>query len=103
MTDGSEKPKLWTAGDWNAYFGFRTNIVVNLIVLTGQLRFVVKVPVAIGFGRILPATGLMRGRGALARLGLSSSHQAAAAVSMFVAIIATNQKVSVAGDLPVIR
>lgn len=59
MKDGSEKPKLWTAGDWNAYFGFGTNILVNLIVLTGLLRFVLKMPDAIVFGRILPATGLM--------------------------------------------
>ena len=29
------KPKLWTPGDWNAFFGFGTNILVNLLVLTG--------------------------------------------------------------------
>ena len=28
------KPKLWTPGDWNAFFGFGTNILVNLLVLT---------------------------------------------------------------------
>src|ERR1700690_1189440 len=54
-----EKPKLWTPGDWNAFFGFGTNILVNLLVLTGLLRFVVKMPDAPVFGRILPATGLM--------------------------------------------
>ncbi|HEY2731968.1 MAG TPA: regulator [Polyangia bacterium] len=54
-----EKPKLWTPGDWNAFFGFGTNILVNLLVLTGLLRFVVKMPDALVFGRILPATGLM--------------------------------------------
>ncbi|MDB6060678.1 MAG: regulator [Verrucomicrobiaceae bacterium] len=53
------KPKLWTPGDWNAYFGFGTNILVNLLVLTGLLRFVLKMPDEIVFGRILPATGLM--------------------------------------------
>ena len=53
------KPKLWTSGDWNAYFGFGTNILVNLLVLTGLLRFVLKMPDDIVFGRILPATGLM--------------------------------------------
>src|SRR6186713_1160291 len=58
MTE-STKPKLWTPGDWNAYFGFGTNILVNLLVLTGLLRFVLKIPDAIVFGRILPATGLM--------------------------------------------
>ena len=55
----SEKPKLWTPGDWNAFFGFGTNILVNLLVLTGLLRFVLKMPDALVFGRILPATGLM--------------------------------------------
>lgn len=52
-------PKLWVAGDWNAYFGFGTNILVNLLVLTGLLRFVLKMPDDIVFGRILPAAGLM--------------------------------------------
>jgi adenine/guanine/hypoxanthine permease len=53
------KPALWTPGDWNAFFGFGTNILVNLLVLTGLLRFVLKMPDEIVFGRILPATGLM--------------------------------------------
>src|SRR5215467_3154597 len=55
----AQKPKLWTPGDWNAFFGFGTNILVNLLVLTGLLRFVLKMPDALVFGRILPATGLM--------------------------------------------
>jgi AGZA family xanthine/uracil permease-like MFS transporter len=53
------KPTLWTPGDWNAFFGFGTNILVNMLVLTGLLRFVIKMPDAIVFGRILPALGLM--------------------------------------------
>ena len=53
------KPKLWTPGDWNALFGFGTNILVNLLVLTGLLRFVLKMPDALVFQRILPATGMM--------------------------------------------
>jgi adenine/guanine/hypoxanthine permease len=53
------KPAVWSPGDWNAFFGFGTNILVNLLVLTGLLRFVVKMPDDIVFGRILPATGLM--------------------------------------------
>lgn len=53
------KPKLWVPGDWNAYFGFGTNILVNLLTLTGLLLFVLKMPPEIVFGRILPATGLM--------------------------------------------
>jgi AGZA family xanthine/uracil permease-like MFS transporter len=59
MTTTAEKPALWTPGDWNAFFGFGTNILVNLLVLTGLLRFVLKMPDDIVFGRILPATGLM--------------------------------------------
>jgi AGZA family xanthine/uracil permease-like MFS transporter len=54
-----KKPTLWTPGDWNAFFGFGTNILVNLLVLTGLLRFVLKMPDDLVFGRILPATGLM--------------------------------------------
>ena len=52
-------PRLWTPGDWNAFFGFGTNILVNMLVLTGLLRFVLKMPDDLVFGRILPATGLM--------------------------------------------
>ena len=53
------RPKLWVPGDWSAFFGFGTNILVNLLTLTGLLRFVLKLPDDIVFGRILPATGLM--------------------------------------------
>ena len=53
------KPVLWAPGDWNAFFGFGTNILVNMLVLTGLLRFVLKMPDSIVFGRILPALGLM--------------------------------------------
>jgi len=55
----AKKPALWTAGDWNAFFGFGTNILVNMLVLTTLLRFVLKMPDSIVFGRILPALGLM--------------------------------------------
>ena len=60
-TAGSPPAKLpwWTPGDWNAFFGFGTNILVNVLVLTGLLRFVLKLPDEIIFGRILPAVGLM--------------------------------------------
>ncbi|HTJ77790.1 MAG TPA: hypothetical protein VL357_02235 [Rariglobus sp.] len=53
------KPKLWVPGDWNAFFGFGTNILVNLLTLTALLRFVLKMPDTLVFGRILPAVGLM--------------------------------------------
>ncbi len=65
MTDATNtdivkfRPALWTPGDWNAFFGFGTNILVNMLVLTGLLRFVLKMPDSIVFGRILPALGLM--------------------------------------------
>src|SRR5262250_2652595 len=53
------RPNVWTIGDWNAFFGFGTNILVNMLVLTGLLRFVLKMPDQLVFGRILPALGLM--------------------------------------------
>jgi AGZA family xanthine/uracil permease-like MFS transporter len=53
------RPKFWVPGDWNALFGFGTNILVNVLVLTGLLRFVLKMPDDLVFGRILPALGLM--------------------------------------------
>ncbi len=62
------RPKLFTTGDWNAFFGFGTNILVNILTLTGLLRFVVQMPDDIVFGRILPAVGLM--------LALSTSYYA---------------------------
>jgi len=58
-TSTTFRPAIWTAGDWNAFFGFGTNILVNMLVLTGLLRFVLKMPDDIVFGRILPALGLM--------------------------------------------
>jgi AGZA family xanthine/uracil permease-like MFS transporter len=51
--------RYWVPGDWNAFFGFGTNILVNVLVLTGLLRYVLKMPDSLVFGRILPATGLM--------------------------------------------
>src|SRR5437899_9111963 len=54
-----KRPVLWTGGDWNAFFGFGTNILVNMLGLTGLLRFVLKMPDSLVFGRILPALGLM--------------------------------------------
>src|SRR5437870_32587 len=59
MTTTAYRPTLWTPSDWNAFFGFGTNILVNMLVLTGLLRFVLKMPDSLVFGRILPALGLM--------------------------------------------
>jgi len=58
MTEAKRVP-LWVPGDWNALFGLGTNVLVNLLVLTGLLKFVVGMPDEITFGRILPAVGLM--------------------------------------------
>ena len=53
------RPRIWVSGDWNALFGFGTNLLVNLLTLTALLRFVLRMPDELVFGRILPATGLM--------------------------------------------
>ncbi len=58
-TSTTVKPILWAPGDWNAFFGFGTNILVNMLTLTALLRFVLKMPDSLVFGRILPALGLM--------------------------------------------
>ena len=59
MTAKAGPEKWWVPGDWNAFFGFGTNILVNVLVLTGLLRFVLKMPDELVFGRIIPAAGLM--------------------------------------------
>jgi adenine/guanine/hypoxanthine permease len=59
MNSVQAKPAIWVPGDWNAFFGFGTNILVNLLTLSGLLRFVLKMPDQLVFGRILPATGMM--------------------------------------------
>ncbi len=59
MPESRYRPSLWTPGDWNAFFGFGTNILVNMLTLTFLLRVVVKMPDDLVFGRILPATALM--------------------------------------------
>ena len=51
--------RYWVPGDWNAFFGFGTNILVNLLTLTSLLRFVLKMPDSLVFGRILPATHMI--------------------------------------------
>ena len=38
------RPRLFTPGDWNAFFGFGTNILTNMLTLTILLRFVIKMP-----------------------------------------------------------
>jgi AGZA family xanthine/uracil permease-like MFS transporter len=50
--------RWWVPGDWNAFFGLFTNVVLNVIVLTGLVLGVVKLPNEIVFGRILPALAI---------------------------------------------
>ena len=50
--------RWWVPGDWNGFFGLFTNVVLNVIVLTGLCLGVVKLPDDIVFGRILPALGI---------------------------------------------
>ncbi len=56
MADSTFRPKIWTPGDWNAFFGFGTNILVNMLTLTALLRFVLKMPDCAGV-RTHPARG----------------------------------------------
>lgn len=51
-------PKLWVKGDWNGLFGLGTNVLLNVIVLTGLCIAVVKMPDTIVYGRILPALAI---------------------------------------------
>ena len=52
-------PTLWAAGDWNAFFGYGSNLLVNVLSLTGLLRFVLGMPAEFVYGRILPSVGVM--------------------------------------------
>jgi AGZA family xanthine/uracil permease-like MFS transporter len=50
--------RIWVPGDWNGFFGLFTNVLLNVIVLTGLCLGVVQLPPATVFGRILPALGI---------------------------------------------
>ena len=58
MSTVADPPRWWVAGDWNGFFGLFTNVVLNVIVLTGLCLHVVHLPTAIVYGRILPALGI---------------------------------------------
>ena len=58
-TQASWKPALWTRGDWNAFSGYGSNLLVNVLVLTGLLQFALGMPAEMVFGRVLPAVGVM--------------------------------------------
>jgi AGZA family xanthine/uracil permease-like MFS transporter len=50
--------RFWVPGDWNGFFGLFTNVLLNVIVLTGLCLGVVQLPADTVFGRILPALGI---------------------------------------------
>ena len=49
----------WEPGDLNGFFGLGTNVLVNLMILTTLLKYVIGIPDGVLFGTILPAIGLM--------------------------------------------
>ena len=55
---GTSKPRLWVPGDWNAFFGLGTNVLLNVLVLSGLALFVVGMDNDTVFGRILPALAI---------------------------------------------
>jgi AGZA family xanthine/uracil permease-like MFS transporter len=56
--DPPYKPRLWVPGDLNAFFGLLVDVLLNVMVLTGLVLFVLPLPRETVFGRILPALGL---------------------------------------------
>ncbi len=58
MSTAGDPPRWWVPGDWNGFFGLFTNVVLNVIVLTGLCLHVVNLPADIVYGRILPALGI---------------------------------------------
>ena len=55
---GAIQVRWWVPGDWNGFFGLFTNVILNVIVLTGLCLGVVQMSDDIVFGRILPALGI---------------------------------------------
>ena len=51
-------PRWWVAGDLNGFFGLFTNILLNVIVLTGLCIGLVQLPADLVYARILPALGI---------------------------------------------
>ena len=58
MTASTSRPAFWVPGDWNGFFGLFTNVLLNVIVLTGLCLGVVHLPADVVYGRILPALGI---------------------------------------------
>ena len=55
---GPLKVPLWVRGDLNAFFGLGTNVMLNVIVLSGLCLGVVKISPDNVYGSILPALGI---------------------------------------------
>ena len=51
------KVKWFVKSDWNGFFGLFTNNLTNVLVMASLLTFVVGLPPALVYGRILPAVG----------------------------------------------
>ncbi len=51
-------PRLWVPGDWNAFFGLGTNVLLNVLVLSGLALSVVGLEQGLVYGRIVPALGI---------------------------------------------
>jgi AGZA family xanthine/uracil permease-like MFS transporter len=49
---------FWTRGDLNAFFGLFVNMLVNVLVLSGLVLFVINIPAGDVSGVILPALGI---------------------------------------------
>src|SRR3989304_216029 len=58
VSDEDYPVRWWVPGDWNAFFGLFTNVVLNVIVLTGLVLGVVQLPREIVFSPILPPLAL---------------------------------------------
>jgi adenine/guanine/hypoxanthine permease len=50
--------RWWVSGDMNGFFGLFTNLLLNVIVLTGLSLGLVQLPDSVVYGRILPALGI---------------------------------------------
>ena len=53
-----QRARWWVRGDLDAFFGLGTNVVLNILVATSLMVFVLKLPNEIVFGRIVPAIGI---------------------------------------------
>jgi len=59
-SNSTARPQIrwWVPGDWNGLFGLGTNVLLNVIVLTGLCLAVVNIPGDTVYGRVLPALGI---------------------------------------------